>query len=111
MASSTQYVRSSLFGFLKQLDANNEREWFNANKERYQDLVRDPLRAFTILRSFTVLRAFTFLRALTIRRALTLFIDLDFNLGRHWYFLISAERTEGEFIQSDQLYSSLTYRF
>ena len=38
-------------------------------------------------------------------------VDLDFSLGRHWYFLISAERTESEIDQNDQLYSSLTYRF
>ena len=38
-------------------------------------------------------------------------VDLDFSLGRHWYFLISAERTESEIDQNDQIYSSLTYRF
>lgn len=38
-------------------------------------------------------------------------VDFDFSLGRHWYFLISAERTESELDQNDQIYSSLTYRF
>ena len=34
------------FRFLKELAANNDREWFNANKQRYLDDVRDPLLAF-----------------------------------------------------------------
>ncbi|HET6278630.1 MAG TPA: hypothetical protein VFG08_07595, partial [Candidatus Polarisedimenticolia bacterium] len=38
-------------------------------------------------------------------------VDLDVSLGRHWYFLISAERTESEIDRNDQIYSSLTYRF
>jgi uncharacterized protein (TIGR02453 family) len=31
-----------LFGFLRELSANNRREWFNANKERYRDTVLEP---------------------------------------------------------------------
>jgi uncharacterized protein (TIGR02453 family) len=34
------------FTFLRQLAANNTREWFTANKERYLDDVRDPLLQF-----------------------------------------------------------------
>ncbi len=29
--------------FLRELTANNERDWFNANKSRYETVVRDPL--------------------------------------------------------------------
>ncbi|QHJ13993.1 hypothetical protein FX988_04275 [Paraglaciecola mesophila] len=36
----------SLFTFLQQLEKNNEREWFNANKQRYEDLVRGPALEF-----------------------------------------------------------------
>jgi len=36
----------TLFRFLKQLAENNEREWFLANKARYERDVRDPLLAF-----------------------------------------------------------------
>lgn len=32
--------------FLKQLAHNNEREWFNRNKHRYETLVREPALAF-----------------------------------------------------------------
>lgn len=32
--------------FLKDLDANNNRDWFNANKQRYEDDVRTPALAF-----------------------------------------------------------------
>lgn len=30
------------FAFLRDLAANNDREWFNANKQRYEDSVRQP---------------------------------------------------------------------
>lgn len=32
--------------FLKDLDANNNRDWFNENKQRYEDEVRTPALAF-----------------------------------------------------------------
>lgn len=35
-----------LFDFLSELSLNNNRDWFNANKQRYEDLVREPARAF-----------------------------------------------------------------
>jgi len=35
-----------LFRFLRQLHRNNNREWFNKNKERYLDLVREPMLHF-----------------------------------------------------------------
>jgi len=38
-------------------------------------------------------------------------IDTEIGLGRHWYLLLSLERTTGDFSEVDQLYSSLTYRF
>lgn len=31
-----------LVGFLTELSANNDREWFNENKQRYEDTVRTP---------------------------------------------------------------------
>ena len=34
------------FGFLDELRDNNNRDWFQANKERYESDVRDPLLAF-----------------------------------------------------------------
>lgn len=35
-----------LFDFLRELKANNNREWFEANKQRYTEDVRDPFLAF-----------------------------------------------------------------
>ena len=35
-----------IFGFLVELGLNNEREWFNANKQRYEDAVREPALEF-----------------------------------------------------------------
>jgi uncharacterized protein (TIGR02453 family) len=35
-----------LFDFLRELKANNNKEWFDANKDRYVADVRDPLLAF-----------------------------------------------------------------
>ena len=39
-------ITPDLFKFLRALKRNNERDWFNANKQRYIDDVRDPLCAF-----------------------------------------------------------------
>ncbi len=36
-------INPGIFKFLKELAANNERPWFNDNKQRYLDEVRDPL--------------------------------------------------------------------
>jgi uncharacterized protein (TIGR02453 family) len=36
------YFTKAAFTFLKDLKENNEREWFQRNKHRYQDEVRDP---------------------------------------------------------------------
>jgi uncharacterized protein (TIGR02453 family) len=38
----------TLFSFLRQLDRNNNREWFRANKERYEREVRDPVLRFIV---------------------------------------------------------------
>ena len=35
-----------LTAFLRELGDNNERDWFNANRERYDGSVREPARAF-----------------------------------------------------------------
>ena len=44
-------VKSGSFGpglleFLRELDLNNDREWFERNKQRYEDEVREPALAF-----------------------------------------------------------------
>ncbi len=36
----------SLFQFLKELEANNNRDWFNQNKSRYEDVLVDPSLSF-----------------------------------------------------------------
>lgn len=36
----------ALFAFLRDLDKNNDRDWFNANKTRYVSQVRDPMLDF-----------------------------------------------------------------
>jgi uncharacterized protein (TIGR02453 family) len=40
------YFTPKLFGFLKQLKRNNKREWFQANKARYEEVARDPCLRF-----------------------------------------------------------------
>jgi len=42
----TQHFRSGLFEFLAELKANNDREWFNANKQRFVDEVEAPMLRF-----------------------------------------------------------------
>ncbi len=42
-------IPPELFSFLRALKRNNDRDWFNANKQRYIDEVRDPLCRFVEL--------------------------------------------------------------
>ena len=42
----TPHFTPSLFAFLRELSRNNNREWFLANKARYERDVRDPLLRF-----------------------------------------------------------------
>lgn len=45
MAGSGPFITQRTFRFLRELAAHNDREWFNAHKQRYVDEVRDPLLA------------------------------------------------------------------
>jgi len=40
--SAEVFFRPGLFRFLKDLKANNEREWFQANKDRYESELKEP---------------------------------------------------------------------
>ncbi|HVR40745.1 MAG TPA: DUF2461 domain-containing protein [Thermoanaerobaculia bacterium] len=40
------YFSAEVFRFLRELRENNDREWFAANKERYEKKVRDPILHF-----------------------------------------------------------------
>jgi uncharacterized protein (TIGR02453 family) len=42
----TQYFTPATFKFLSQLATNNERDWFNANKDRYLNDVQEPALQF-----------------------------------------------------------------
>jgi len=46
MATHNPYITPKLFKFFCDLKKNNDREWFEANKQRYEDDVRTPLLAF-----------------------------------------------------------------
>ncbi len=39
---ATNYFTRATFTFLKDLEANNNREWFQENKHRYEDHLKDP---------------------------------------------------------------------
>jgi uncharacterized protein (TIGR02453 family) len=43
---ATRYFTPKLFSFLRDLEANNDREWFKANQDRYEADVREPALAF-----------------------------------------------------------------
>jgi uncharacterized protein (TIGR02453 family) len=43
---SEAFITTRTFAFFRDLARHNDREWFNANKQRYVDEVRDPLLAF-----------------------------------------------------------------
>src|ERR1035437_2431614 len=42
----TTFFRPELFGFLRQLKRHNSRDWFARNKQRYEEVVRDPALVF-----------------------------------------------------------------
>ena len=46
MAAEAPSFSPALFAFLKELAAHNEREWFNANKARYEAEIKEPALAF-----------------------------------------------------------------
>ena len=46
MPKKSAYFSPALFTFLRQLKKNNNREWFQANKARYEADVRDPMLRF-----------------------------------------------------------------
>ena len=43
---ATRHFTPELFAFLRELAANNDREWFQANKERYETVVKEPAMGF-----------------------------------------------------------------
>jgi uncharacterized protein (TIGR02453 family) len=46
MTKKTAHFSPALFKFLRELKKNNNREWFQANKARYESDVRDPMLRF-----------------------------------------------------------------
>lgn len=42
----TRYFTPAVFEFLKELEANNEKTWWDANKDRYIQLIREPALEF-----------------------------------------------------------------
>lgn len=46
MTAAGAYFTPALFGFLRELAANNNREWFQANRVRYEQDVRVPVLTF-----------------------------------------------------------------
>lgn len=44
--SNKTYITPELFTFFRELQENNNREWFQTNKERYEKQVREPLLEF-----------------------------------------------------------------
>ena len=48
MAQKQAHFGRTFFEFLEDLKANNNSEWFKANKERYIDEVRTPLQQFVL---------------------------------------------------------------
>ncbi len=48
MAGGTQYFTEETFAFLRDLKANNDRDWFKANKDRYEAHVKEPAIRFIL---------------------------------------------------------------
>jgi len=45
-AAKSTYLTRATFAFLRELEANNNRDWFLANKDRYETTVREPFLRF-----------------------------------------------------------------
>lgn len=43
---TTRYFTPGLFKFLRELEANNNKEWWQDNKDRYQNLIQEPAKEF-----------------------------------------------------------------
>ncbi len=41
--ATTAHITPALFRFFRELKRNNNRDWFQKNKTRYHDVVRNPL--------------------------------------------------------------------
>ena len=46
--SPARHFTPALFRFMRDLEAHNDREWFNANKDRYLNDLRDPALQFVV---------------------------------------------------------------
>ena len=46
MGDNDGHITPELFGFMSELAENNDRAWFEAHRSRYEESVREPLRAF-----------------------------------------------------------------
>ena len=44
--TGNRYFSSEIFAFLKELAKNNNRQWFQQNKHRYEEHVKDPAMHF-----------------------------------------------------------------
>lgn len=42
----TRYFKPAVFAFLRELEANNDKLWWEANKDRYVETIREPARDF-----------------------------------------------------------------
>jgi uncharacterized protein (TIGR02453 family) len=42
----TRYFEPAVFSFLRELEANNEKTWWEANKDRYIEVIREPALEF-----------------------------------------------------------------
>jgi len=45
---TTRYFGRAVFEFLKELDANNNKQWWEANKQRYVEVIREPALDFIV---------------------------------------------------------------
>jgi len=46
MGGNHGHITPELFEFLEELAENNDRTWFQSNRSRYEEVIREPLRAF-----------------------------------------------------------------
>lgn len=79
-----------LFDFLRELKANNTREWFDPNKQRYLDDVRDPMHAFIVAMGPRLWRLSPQMIAEPKRSMLRIYRDIRFSKNKTPYKTVAS---------------------
>jgi uncharacterized protein (TIGR02453 family) len=89
MAKDLQFT-PRLFDFLRELKANNNKDWFDPNKQRYIDDVRDPLLAFIAAMGPRLRDISPFLMADPKKAMFRIYRDIRFSKNKEPYKTVAS---------------------